>query len=499
MPNNFDPLNYDGLFRRMNQQSSLDPNYTWVTLTPDSLPKKPTDMAKLSTKRVKCYNDKVVLERNAVKILIVNEKNETVEAYASARDQTLVRIDHPDPRLPRTYSATKYCIVTSGCKHVLRSHPNLVKCHITGDLDYAPEMTALIIGENMKTALVKRSIRGRFVQINLSNGNEYFFETQALVKKNGFEPCKYCSKYGKKGEKHCSCYRTHQVSYHGLTRHSLAGEARFRFGMEVEKEDGNVLQTLYAIPMYHETRWCIENDGSLGSGGFEAVSPILNLMDDKMIGKHLSIAKAIINAKYSSNCGGHIHVSDRTRNTSKLFDDCAGYFPLLYALYPKRCSNRFSAPAKKDRLKGVNKGAIMMHEKTVEFRIFPSPKNIKTQWWRIKLLRIIVENPRADVRHVIDDMLNTDSELFKHLTTEYDSLNTYLPKVRLVVDKAISIEGINLNYDELLPQELRVKEVLKAESTRKVENDEQNSNDENASEVPVEIACGNDDPNTLQL
>lgn len=210
--------------------------------------------------------------------------------------------------------------------------------------------------------------------------------------------------------------------YHsGEGREDLAKKARLKVGFEIEKEDDNVSKSINASYLVTKTGWAFEEDGSLDDDcGFEAVSPILDLeSDEQILGSLMSIEK-YVNAKYTENCGGHIHVSDTTRTPQEIFDQTTGYRPLLFTLYPNRINKSYCAAKRKDEYTADSHDqAVNITDETVEFRIFPSPKNISVVMFRVKLLRYMLLNPADNPIKVLEQLWSKNSELYKLLRKVY--------------------------------------------------------------------------------
>ena len=82
----------------------------------------------------------------------------------------------------------------------------------------------------------------------------------------------------------------------------------FTIGFEVEKEDGDILSK-YEPSDLDDIGWAREHDGSLNDEtGYELVSPIYDLFDDKLDGALTNrTLKNHINADSTTACGGHIN------------------------------------------------------------------------------------------------------------------------------------------------------------------------------------------------
>lgn len=314
-----------------------------------------------------------------------------------------------------------------------------------------------VVGANMRTGWFSE-----FAPNVIASGHR--FMTREIAALNGVTLCNDCGEFH--GQNECAYDGSSIGSYHSLERKNLSGDSRYKVGMEVEKEDYEVKESLNFRKVFSKTGWCIERDGSLNSDGFEAISPVLDLMDIETLEAHMESMKSVMNARYTTNCGGHIHVSDTNRNPAQLFEDCSGYFPLLYAMYPARAKRGYSLAVAKSQMRNAHKNAIMVHNRTLEFRIFPTPKNIEVQKFRLELLRIMLENPTSSYDKVIEMMTSPNSRLFKHLATQYSETSKYIEKLALTIKMTKEIERVDLSTN-LTEAESKIKEALKREVNKK--------------------------------
>jgi hypothetical protein len=213
-------------------------------------------------------------------------------------------------------------------------------------------------------------------------------------------------------------------------------DAKFRIGFEIEKEDKTECEIGYE-ELYNRTGWCKEDDGSLCSHiGYELVSPCYDLFHntmDKDIADSQDL-KDLINASYSDNCGGHINLSSTLFNPEQLFEHISGYFPLFYAIYENRMSERYSRAKRKgnyidDRGKY---SSFYIKPNVLEIRIPPAVKSVTNLLWRRDLIRIICKSIKLINKkglesyyagpsevEVLISMTNEKSALYKHLRKVY--------------------------------------------------------------------------------
>lgn len=210
--------------------------------------------------------------------------------------------------------------------------------------------------------------------------------------------------------------------YHsGWGRVDLSNGSRFKVGIEIEKEDEKVRQSISTKTLVSTTGFVVERDGSLNQdSGFEMVSPIYPL-DIDFIAEKLKEVSKYIDAKASKGCGGHIHVSDLERTPIQILGGIRGYLPLLYSMYWDRSVNAYCKAY--DVIKYTQRGhrqAINVGDKTLEFRMFPAVENIPQLLFRLRLVKFMMENPQESVEQVGKMLFNKSSELYKLLAEKLD-------------------------------------------------------------------------------
>lgn len=213
--------------------------------------------------------------------------------------------------------------------------------------------------------------------------------------------------------------------YHngGYKELDFDGKSKYKIGFEIEKEDVNVRNGIDIDDFESATDklWRKEKDGSLDDeSGYELISPTFEFNIDKVF-EHIESNDTLvehINAKYSTSCGGHIHLSEDGLTGEQLFDKVKGYTPLFYALYYGRVDRNYAKGKSNEDLKNDNEKyqAIKIHSDRVEFRIISAVPNVKTLKWRSKLLMMILQNPTDDV---IRAYYNVDTKFTKLLKQTY--------------------------------------------------------------------------------
>ena len=225
--------------------------------------------------------------------------------------------------------------------------------------------------------------------------------------------------------------------YHEGPRNDFSGDAKFRFGVEVEKEDEAPIDN-HDLDDVDSMGWSREEDGSLDSdSGFELVSPTYDLFGDRFdddLG--IEILADHINADVSTNCGGHMGFSVQGLSGSEVFDRYNGFFPLLLAMYRHRLKGTWSKIRGNKALKrGRDKySAVNVRYDYIEFRVFSAVPSVKTLLWRRDLMRIMAKNPKKGVMWWIGQAMNENTATHQHLRKVYST-----DKIRLVCAYAAAI------------------------------------------------------------
>ncbi len=232
-----------------------------------------------------------------------------------------------------------------------------------------------------------------------------------------------------------------------LRKMKLTPSTEFGIGFEIEKEDECAFDIEWS-PLYNKTGWAKEDDSSLDEeSGYELVSPAFDLHTDdldKAIEESDDL-KTLINADYSTSCGGHLTVSSSLYSAHEMLEGLSAFFPLLYALYDGRTENDYSRPKLKweyhsDRGRGAinsrgNRSIPEADHKTfgaLEMRIFSAVRSVKNLMWRRDLVRIMVENFGKSEREVLRLLMNPKSKLFRHLLKVY-TIQRIVNKITLYV------------------------------------------------------------------
>lgn len=316
-----------------------------------------------------------------------------------------------------------------------------------------------------------------------------FFRLKAIVLTDGAIVAKdvtykTCSTCGSTYINSCPAIHNTAVSpYHSLTRYNRAPVARWKVGIEIEKEDDDMrCEAAHKIRKYGFIK---ETDGSLnGNIGFEIISDTFDLMGIEVEVALKNIAD-YVNAKYSKRCGGHIHISDNTQSPRRLYESLAGYFPLLYAMYPSRIKVNYCQAMKASRMASVDKyAAVVARGNTVEFRIFPSPKNLDTLMFRIQLLRYMVLHPEKNPSVVLARMIDPDTGLHKILRTAYTNSK--------LIEKAMKVANMirDIEFDKVIITRYLRETCKKTTTTSAIHNQEtlMRQIESNGVEADIEVA-----------
>lgn len=239
--------------------------------------------------------------------------------------------------------------------------------------------------------------------------------------------------------------------------HTFTDNPRFYIGLEVEKEDKDVLKSQYIEDFLEDTDHLFKkvSDGSLDSNsGYELNTPAMELLPNE-IDSFLSSYPTVvthIDGDYSlGNCGGHINLSEVGLTGDQFFDKIKGYAPLFYALNPTRIdaywSRAFSTKSlKQDKRKTQS---IAIWGDRIELRIFAAVENYNQLMWRVKLCSLICEYPTDCFNTAF---FNCHSVLKTHLQEGYDKeyfdptnrYKNYSDFIQTIVDHTLNYEGISL-------------------------------------------------------
>ena len=279
------------------------------------------------------------------------------------------------------------------------------------------------ITDNMFQFLTENGFGLKFITDN--DGAQVVLADESLIPQDMTESMVRRGKLVKKDDE-CEIYGTSNiVSYHYSGWHPEI-EKQFvkfmdktpnawNFGFEAEKMDSDYAETGNAIKLAHTTGYKKEYDGSLGSDGFELISPILPLFNQQVIDESIVPVADLLSANTDEKCGGHINLSNNSITSRDILKGIKGSIPLLYSLYDKRMNNRY-CQAKKfgTYLRNPSKysALYLKNQSVLEIRLFPAIKNKKVLQNRIELLRIMTsELFGKTASRVIVEMATPTSQL----------------------------------------------------------------------------------------
>jgi hypothetical protein len=252
----------------------------------------------------------------------------------------------------------------------------------------------------------------------VQDGDGEYYRTSGVANDMGLVYLEYEGCYGHEPDE-----PEYLCGYGEADHRDYSDGSKVKFGIEVEKEDQDVLESIYHNDLFDNTGWAKEKDGSLGSDGYELVSPTYDLMNLNKFYKaleHRDIARHI-NGDYSDSCGGHITISAEGYTASELYEGMTGFFPLIYGLYPKRTTQNY-CKAKCKRTMAISPekySAFYIKRGMLESRIFPAFRDVENVKWRIELMQIVISNINASESEVLKMMVNRNSKLHKHIVKMY--------------------------------------------------------------------------------
>lgn len=247
-----------------------------------------------------------------------------------------------------------------------------------------------------------------------------------------------------------------QFGYHDITRVSKVHEDGFTVGFEIEKEDGHGRESVCANRLYKSTKWIKERDGSLDDDtGYELVSPTYNLMRDDIFDDISASAelRRLIDADYTTNCGGHIHIGHTAMSGEKFFNAFSSWIPMFYSLYVRRINKSHCQIKKNEDIirEREHYQSVIIYDDHIELRIPSAVPNMRTLTWRIELLRYMCENLNASPIKIAQDMLNRKSKLNRIMAKQYDQ-NGIVEKLRLYTffaNRLLNFEGGKIKEENL--------------------------------------------------
>tara|TARA_R110001599_G_scaffold38118_3_gene117259 strand:+ start:833 stop:2398 length:1566 start_codon:yes stop_codon:yes gene_type:complete len=273
----------------------------------------------------------------------------------------------------------------------------------------------------------------------------------------------------------------HNASYQSLTRtFRFTPNTKFGIGFEIEKEDCDAYEDVNYSGLYDTNKWMKEDDSSLcDDTGYELITPAFDLFTSDMDNdiKESSELRTLIDADYSTNCGGHVTLSSSEHSANELLEGVGGFIPLFYSLYNGRMECDYCRPKKKwEYHRAGGRGAVNLRGNksvsaadgnvfgAIEFRMFSAVQSVKNLMWRRDLLRIVANNINSSERDVLRMLMNPSSLLFKHLIKVY-SVERIVDKISLFVSYSKDYNATKLNMPDLEALRKKLKNGSNDEST----------------------------------
>jgi hypothetical protein len=291
-----------------------------------------------------------------------------------------------------------------------------------------------------------------FISATTSNGrNKYFLNEQSAENAN----FKFSFRLSRFHDANCSEFYGNDkvLSYHTAQRnidktrlkkyHNDSDE--WLVGVEVEKVDWRMRDEGSAWEILSTTGWSKEVDGSLGSEGYELVSPILPLFDNNRLESAMVDVKKYINAQSNSDCGGHINISRKNVESSDLLESFKQFAPIIYSLYPKRLTNRFCKAKQWSKYFTYPEKYSAFHIKqngVVEIRLFSRVTNIDALRWRLELLRLLITDG-GNLNQLSQKIGCQESVLYKHFRKQYS--HEKIGEKLMLIDKYAKMYGTHRN------------------------------------------------------
>jgi hypothetical protein len=215
----------------------------------------------------------------------------------------------------------------------------------------------------------------------------------------GQQWCPQCreshAEYDEENDVYNSRQDTHLRAYHSQLRDADPADEHspFRMGFEIEKEDAVVRKRLKNVPL--PNGWVLERDSSLNATtGFEVVTKAYNLRNMEGLRKDALAADWVLKGKFSTACGGHIHISDMRYAPKELYKRILPIFPLFMALFPKRLSRSYCKAAKSSSIGSEKYNAFRMTATTIELRCPSAVRSAKNLLWRAELIKYFLLSSR---------------------------------------------------------------------------------------------------------
>jgi hypothetical protein len=307
-------------------------------------------------------------------------------------------------------------------------------------------------GEDVYTIRYEYSL----VEANDRNGNRVYFLSEEAAEANNF---KFSFRLGQFHDAECERFYGDEklLSYHtsatAINRSKLPKfhdeNDEYLLGLEVEKCDSVLQQSGDAWQLLEQTGWSKERDGSLGSGGYEMVSPILPLFNTTKIEQVCESVKKWINGSSDDKCGGHITISKKTLTGDELLESFKQFAPIIYSLYPNRLTNTYCRAKTWSKYFSYNEKYQSFYIKDrnsiggrVEIRLPNRVRNLSTLLWRVKLIQSLIKDG-GNLNQFAQKIGCPESTLYKQFAEQYR--HEQIGEKLVLIDKYAKLYGTHRN------------------------------------------------------
>jgi hypothetical protein len=360
------------------------------------------------------------LSQYASEVVLLEDSVNTLDGYVDISERTVV--DYSDfHELPILYHRHEHygLVRDSNCESRF-IHP------------HSDEVVHCIINSNGDGGWAWRT------DAIFCDDNDTYYRNSGVAEEHGVEYSEGRDRYILVGK-----FRANYAQLRDVDKTSYA--TKVTFGVEVEKEDQDVMESIDYQSLYNKTGWAKERDGSLDCDtGFEFISPIYDLFDLTKFNEDIANYDVSnhLNADYSDSCGGHFNIAVKGMSSHELLGGLKAFFPLLYGLYPERCDIDYSkARSAYDMILSPTKysAVFLKSDRIVEFRIFPAVTGVADLKWRIELMQFMIRNYGASEKEVLNMIVRKGSRLNTLLRTYYR--RNYMEVKRSILN--LSVDYVN--------------------------------------------------------
>jgi len=245
--------------------------------------------------------------------------------------------------------------------------------------------------------------------------------------------------------------------YHSNNTKDFSNDSKFKIGFEIEKSQMPEFD-FDKYDILNTTGFVLEKDSSVDDG-FELISPILDLYDQKIL-SHFEKVKNFIDIPHINNAGGHINVSIQGKTANETLIALNGWLPLIYALYKGRANGTYSKAKKvADLIYDTDKyqSVRTKNNGVVEFRIISAVREFGQLEFRINLFKIMFENLGISFLEVLQLATDPKHKLYKLFTKDiYKDLEKFNNLVSTAIKFERDLEGIyTINQIEKATKKLK--------------------------------------------